>query len=367
MKIGIITIQNAINYGSTLQAYALQEILKEMGHDVYIVDWQNKRLNSVYRIDYELRKKICHIFKGHIRSGLQEFNETMKAMVDNPYLSMLSKYDAYCKKHLCLTKSISNYESDMFQQFDALICGSDQVWNVEITGGQLIYALALPNFKGKKIAYAASGNLEQCVDLVDCIKKINFLSVRENKLQEQLQMYGVSNVHKVCDPTFLPELEFWKKQLKQRVVKPKYIFAYLMWDEPIVLSYIEQLANEKKLPVIILHRAKKYVSLGRKKVRTTTPGDFLNLIANAEYVIANSFHGTVFSILFHKQFVSYGSGERVFNLLSDLKLTDRMILREDNSWNEIDNNIDWCIVEKILSKEREAGKEFLRQSLEEKL
>lgn len=361
MRVGIVTIQNAYNYGSTLQAYALQQFLCGLGHDVVIIDYQNRRLNEIYHSSSRIKEDISHILSGHIRSGAINILEKVKAHRENMYVQVSKKYEKYRKKYLCLSEKVTEDRLDLLLEYDVLITGSDQVWNVEITNGEPIYYLSIPNFMGIKVAYAASGSIQNDMSKIDMIKDIDRISVREESLQCELKKYLESDIEKVCDPTLLIHPSVWRKQIKS--IPEHYIFAYLMWDEPLVLDYLNEVSQRKRLPVVILHRMQKYVVINGKRYASASPSDFMSLIAYADYVVSNSFHGTVFSVLFEKQFLAYASGDRVVGFLDMLKLSDRTIGKKHTG--DIDLAIDWARIKDIIAYEASVAKNFIQNALKE--
>ena len=361
MKVGIITIQNAFNYGSTLQAYALQQVLEELGHDVEIIDYQNKRLNRIYRPSNTYKQIFKSMISGHIRSGLIELTEQYKNRKDNVYIQISKKYDEYRKQYLKLSKEVFSEGLKNLAVYDAIITGSDQVWNIEITGGDDIYYLKIPNFNGKKISYAASGTLKNTLDKIDTVKDIRYISVREKQLKYEIEQMCAIKVTDTCDPTLLLDKKYWDIQVQK--IQGNYIFAYLMWDETFIIDYLMRLSEKKKMPVLMVHRIQTDVLLNGKKLSVSTPGDFINLIANAKYVVSNSFHGTVFSVIFNKQFQTFASGSRVNDFLNGLSLKERLITKEHIG--NIDEKINWEDVYAIIENEKKKSMDFLKKSLEE--
>lgn len=362
MNVGIITIQNALNYGSTLQAFALQECIKSLGHNPEIIDYQNEKINEIYRKNYSIFPALKKILIGHVRTGLIELKELMKHKHTDMYRRMLRQYDKYRFSHLKLTKKVFNENDKVFSEFDVLISGSDQVWNSSIVGNNPVYYLDIPSYEKKRVTYAASGNLLSCQARIDSIKKIDSLSVRESELKDELSDLGLMNVSVICDPTILCDRTFWDDQLINEPLDYEYIFAYLMWDEPLVQDFLEKLSKEKKLPVICIHRAATYVIVNEKKVNTASPQSFIDLLANAKYVIVNSFHGLAMSLIYEKQFMAYSSGRRIDNCLKKYELFSRSISKTTEIAS-IDSPINWKRVRTVMIDERKKGIKYLENAL----
>ena len=115
------------------------------------------------------------------------------------------------------------------------------------------------------------------------------------------------------------------------------------------------------MPVYVIHRIQKFIIEGKQKIPCSTPGDFLSLIAGAEYVVSNSFHGSVFSIIFNKKFFSYASGDRVVGLLTELGLKERLI-RQNNIGN-IDDFVDWVAVNQKCEEIKNKSVIFLKNAI----
>ncbi|MEE0968583.1 MAG: polysaccharide pyruvyl transferase family protein [Clostridia bacterium] len=362
-KIGIITIHNALNYGSTLQAIGLQEYLSSEGLDCKIIDYQNEKINSVYNRNMNLTKAIRLALSGHIRSAYCFFKNMILWRKQSVYGKILKPYDRFRKKNLRLTKPIFPNNICFLNNFDAIIAGSDQIWS-EIVGDDTAYYLDLPNYKGIRIAYAASGTVNSVTSNIELIKHFNYISVREKMLQNTLCSLGITKVSLVCDPTLLCDIHFWGKYVKKSKSKTDYIFAYLMFEKPQIRSYIAYLEKKLGLPVVVLNRAEPFVILEGKKIPASTPKDFLSLLGNAKYVVTNSFHGTVFSALFQKNFVSYICDYRIVSLLDDLGLSARMVHHNEESTFDITQPIDWLDVNQKIERFRDESKQFIKNCLD---
>lgn len=363
MKIGIITFHRSENYGSALQAAALSTVLKQLGHDPVFIDY-------VCDKDYKQYKLFrTYLYKQNFRS----------LIADILFLKVNYKrkknFDNFIYKNFTLTDKLDDNSSverwsEIRKNFDCFICGSDQIWNPRCFGGfNGRYFLDFVNSK-YKIAYAPSFgsmdnfNLIEREELKKYLNSFYFLSVRENSFANILKKeYSMTNVKAVLDPTMLLMPEQINRMCKA-VNLNNYIFVYILGntaDYKKELKEINKFADSKGLTII--YSAKKITPELRngKRLYGFGPNEFLGYIKSADYVFSNSFHATVFSILMNKKFQSIqrkGTNSRIMDLLKMCNLESRCY-----SINNIDADIDYSKVEKIISSKRNMSLEFLQCSL----
>lgn len=328
-KIGILTFHNSFNYGALLQAYATQEFLTENGFDASFINYTNSYENKGNRLinikkNLSLKQNIIQNIKNIMFGGYYYTNKSFIAFI----------------KSLHKTELINkNFD---YNVFDVIISGSDQIWNPVIYGDDMdtMYLLNF-NYNGKRISYASSmGSYiidEKNKDIFkNNLLKYSHISVREKHALEQIKKIGIDNVQIVCDPTMLMGRAFWNNVVNKNplnINNKKYILIYLM-------SKYEKYENQIKLikeyfgyDVVFItfsNLKRKYVD---KYALGYTPFEFLTLIKNAELVLTNSFHGTVFSLIFNKNFYNLensSNSKRTENLLNIFKITDRIIKSNDN-------------------------------------
>lgn len=359
MKIGILTHPLRLNCGGIMQNYALSTVLRRMGHEVLTID-RHLDKNGLYVMAswfsrlfrrYIMRKNVStkfnmmHTRKSYLKSALYE--DFINANI--PRTSYVS-----CDEKL-------NVVNDW--GFDAIVVGSDQVWlRMYIPGTFLSF---LKNDDVLKVAYAASfgkdkldyteDELKECSALA---KKFNAISVREKSAvticKEKL---GVESVH-VLDPTLLLTKEDYNQLCnKIPVTQEPILFVYILDITPWKQELISKIAEEKQLKVVDFMRSED------KSIEK-----WLSLFRDSSFVLTDSFHGTAFSIIYNKQFLTIDNSTRgntrFTSLFDDLDLNSRLI--HDNS------NIDKCaygeeiqydVVNETLKKRINESKEFLNQSL----
>lgn len=360
-NIKMITFHNAENYGATLQAYALKQTLKKINNKVSFVNYINKDVLK----DYLLIR--TNSFKSFISSiwylprNLKR-KKSFRAFI-NKYLDGASK-SYYNKKDI---------EQDINNE-DIFVAGSDQIFNPILTNGLSdVYTL---NFgkDNKKIIYGASVGNEEALekyseDFHNKLQSVDRLSVREEAVIAPLEKITNKKVEKVIDPTLLLEKEEWDSLVNENNVtkiKGKYILVYTLFETPEITKIANYISEKTGLKVVHFRKYNAYkkelLSLYKKG-----PADFVNAFKNAEYVITNSFHGLVFSIIFNRKFYAVMPNERagrLKNLLDDLKLQKRCVSTYDEFLKkDINENIDYTKAEEIIKKLKQSSLEFLEQSI----
>lgn len=330
MKIGIFTFHCAANYGAVLQTYCLQEVLKGMGHEVYVIDYRPKYLIELYKTFFYDPTSFDSFFakcKGLLRACLVapirwKRNRAFSRFIDS---------------HLNLYQLDLNDESN---DFDAFIFGSDQIWNPKITGGfDKVYLGDFPAAKGKKlIAYAASAgsisnfageNIDYFLSRLQCFDKV---TVREKSLAEYISRKSSITPEVVFDPVLLAGPTVLYKLLDNKIEeqsqKQPYLFLFQLTRNDDIVSYATTVAKSKGLTLIEM--ATMCESLFNSNMKQALSVELLiSYFINAAYIITSSFHGTVLSILFNKSFntvsISDSIDERALSLLKDLNWSDKML------------------------------------------
>lgn len=316
MKIGIMTLWwSNDNYGQILQCYALQKYLRDRGHDAFLIRYKPENLKHL-----SSAQKLCFAIK-HPFETISILCSKMKPV---PILSETEKknnimrgFDSFRAKYIITTDIVyESYHSlcDNPPEADMYIVGSDQIWNINNEYADEIintwFLKFVPN-RSKRASYAASfgrDNLSKSMkkQIKLLLKNFSNVTVRENSGKNIVKSIGI-NAHVVCDPTLLLSKEQYYS-LFSRITVPnkKYIFLYLLSNTcTFSVHKLEKWAKENKLELIYVtgNAGWKYCNYddeGIKKSYLTIP-EWLSCLANAEYVITNSFHCTLFSLLFEKK------------------------------------------------------------------
>lgn len=338
MKVGIVTLYDSLNYGAYLQAYALQKFVKNMGHEVEFLN-----ISTFYH------KKIIY------RSLI---NKRTKALIFN------------FKKFRSFKQSFSKLRvADIFYlksktYYDAVIIGSDEIWNlINPTFDHL------PIFFGNEIntkniiTYAPScGNstlkhISNDINASKGLKKINSFSARDENTLEIIEKLTEKKPTLVLDPTLLlGDFEEDEKYIE----KKGYILVYTYGFNDKKIENAKVLAKKKNLKLVSAGFYNKWCD----ENLSGSPFEFLTLIKNADYVITDTFHGTLFSIIYKKQFGVFAKGKiKVESILRQLNLENRILYEDKEIESTINDQINYKKVYDILEVKRRQSTEYLINAL----
>lgn len=363
-KVGIITVHCADNFGAMLQTYALKKYMQNMDCSVKIINFCPKVITKDYPLLF---------YKGEIRTGIQSglkclWRSVIYIKVRNFPRMLCKKYKMgrFRKKYFNMTRKIQDTgDFKKLEKFDVYITGSDQLWNPDITGLNDAYFLSFTPEEGKRIAYAVSiGRLlndEEREIIVAKIQNFDAISLREADSVMQLQPYCKNKIYQCVDPTLLLKKDEWKK-ICVKPVKEKYIIFYSLFYTKEAFEAVNYISERIKSPI-------KHFFYGRLAKRLKQNGgsfyyagieEFLGLIEQAEYVITDSFHGAVFSILFEKKFGVILPPKRNMRLIELLKTTgfsDRIISPGqsdfDWDWSECTKRYQELDLDKIIGDSKD--------------
>lgn len=366
MRIGIVTFwQGKDNYGQILQLWAMQHWLKEMGHRPFLIRYVSgkrkvsfiKKLFSYIKLVLKPSELRTYLMWKRLNAQSQEESQRHDR-----------KFDAFMQEHIELSPVLGPEELKLFPpEADAYVCGSDQIWG----GNDAVYYLQFGDPIIKRLAYAPSfGGLHPDKQILKQIKKylsnFSFISSREKKGVDLLQSLGYEEARLVPDPTLLLYVSDYKEiESKHLKDSEPYILLYLLGNAiSLDVSEIFDFASQHGLKV-------KYVaSQGRydeySKIYPTIE-EWLELVDKASYVITNSYHGTVFSLIFNTPFIVIPiSGvvsrmnNRVYDMLEKYGLRGRIY---KDSLTELFSHIDFSIFNKIKEDEEKQIKSLFVELL----
>lgn len=369
-KVGVMTFHIAHNHGAMLQAYALPKAVQKLGHSCEVIDYRFPYIYNWGRsINFaELMRthgciKGCYHFARHILAG--SYNPARR----------YNKFN-YFREHV-MPRSEKVYRSPEEldnMNYDAVLFGSDQIWNENLTNGVAgeYYGQFKCDAKLRKIAYAASCGGKQFYEEAEkvaygYIDEFYALGIREEGLTKSLQDKGYKATQ-VLDPSLLLNKNEWLEMVdavpNKIDIPKKYMLIYAFDEDEKLYDLAREYAAEKKLEILVIAYDKKDCMYGTTVLTDCGPADFVNLIANAEFVVTTSFHGTAFSILLEKEFCCIPHPiyhERTDSLLKLLDLESRNVLIK-NGWDKLED-IEWNSIKKLLEEERRDSMEFLRNAL----
>lgn len=365
MKIGILTFHHALNCGAALQAWALQTYLRQQGLDAEIVNYGKIGWPSKYYFKVD---SLRHF----IGSFYNDFFTFFKTFGIESYRRRL--YKRFQKEQMALGPSARKSQLDSLG-YTHLITGSDQVWHPIINEGDETYFLANAKEGVKRISYAPSFGVDSFDSgleekMSEWLKKFDAISVREPEGAAIVKRLSGRDAEVVCDPTLLLSREDYERiEWKPSFGLPeKYIAVYTICGHPWAEVAAIKLGKRMGLPVVHLpggQLARWYLSGRTKRITALGPAEWLWFIHHAEYVITNSFHGTVFSLLFHRPFTvalnNKASDARMRVLLNGTGLEYRAMCNPIDSTK--DYEIDWRATDEQFSERASSSKNFISKVL----
>ncbi len=358
-KIGIITVHRNVNYGANLQAFATCKYVNNLGYDAEIIDYYPKEIDkdnylfSWLKLSYDCgkTKSLIHNVKLFIALALSAPQKNIRLK------GFYNFRDIYCK-----LSPKYNRVGEIDGKYTDVICGSDQIWNPDITNG--INPFYFGDILGvkNKIAYAPSLGREAYNEadetkIANLIKNMDYVSVREEKSVEYIKELSGKKVQAVCDPVFLLPKEEYENVAKPIRIKKPYVLVYSIVSNQTMVSEAKKYANEKDLTLVEICLSKNHHSK-HIQLCDLSPEEFIGAIRDAETVITNSFHGTAFGIIFNKDmyvFDNKARGSRITNILGKAGLEDRIV---ENKIKEL-QPIDYNKVAKSLENYINSSKQFL--------
>lgn len=357
MRIGIITFQETNNYGAILQNYALQYAIKQLGHEPETIDYCSRYISKPYKLSHLKNKGIVKYLFGVIGYIC--------------YLPRQKRNDEF-RKHIKYSQSVCYEElPSLNTQYDCFITGSDQVWNVQLTGYDDTYFLGFVDNGKKKNSFSASVGISQLSDsdklwYKDKLNDYQNISVRETRAVRLLNDFLDKMICDVVDPVFLLRKEEWDALVKPVPIKQDYILVYQLGVSKELVKYASRCAKMYNCKLVFVPFPLVGIAKG-KYAFNAGAGDVLGYIRYAKYVITDSFHGTALSIIFNKKFTTLVSGthsgvsSRLLDMLKTFELENRI-------WNtniDLDEKINYVHTNKILGTEYQKAFNLLKQILKE--
>lgn len=381
MKVGILTILNVNNYGAELQCCALYRKLQQLGYDAEVI-------NYLFGIHPE------HVFDGEKRTVPIPLKQLIKVkllpVVQNMFCMFHQKnkrlrnkrFDEFHAKYNHLTSTVYPSVKSLYEakfNYDVLCIGSDQVWNYMKGYSLEPFFACFDKNNTKKITYASSIGLSSLsVEAEQVFKKeltnFAYISVREQQASEILEKLLNRKIDVVLDPTLILNKQEWIEVAKYDMCpKEKYLLVYIVTIKPCdyVLTLARHIAKQRNLKIVRICRDAYPEHSGSdvEEILTAGPSDFVGLFSKAEFVVTNSFHGTVFSINFSKPFYSvikshHSTNSRLTSILKKLGLEDRIV--PVGSQLPMISDIDFSGPSAKLEAERKLSIEYINKALSNK-
>ena len=359
------------NYGSILQAYALQCTMNSLPNvDYEIINQFGKSITSIDNLIDKLktigvRKTLKRVFWKVSFRGLRNRNKRIQQFVND---QLKVSEEQYNESNIRLIN----------QKYDGFICGSDQIWNPRLVALNSMYWLSFAEPDKIKISYAPSIGITQLTPKeIFAIKGslLNFdgISCRESIGTDLINSaIGKTKCITVLDPTMLIDKCRWDDLSGERIINEPYVFAYILKGTKQQRLCVEEFSRMFNLKIVTIpFLESEYTEwydlrFGDIKYWAATPDEFINLVKNAEFVFTDSFHSCVYSCLYHVPFfvfpkIGHAQNTRLENLQQMLQIESRNIQDFDDILRVKDKRIDWEKVDSIIEAKRVVSMEYLRK------
>lgn len=379
MKVALAVNYDYHDYGGMLQAFATQRFLEKQGIGSDVINFDS--------VKGDIRKRKWRYFLDNLAdlSIVKEKSKLIEKKIRQKVSGKLKQamaerdaaFNAFCETHFNVSRPFSSWgemAAASKYEYGAVIVGSDQLWLPSNVMADY-YTLNWVPATVKKIAYATSFGIGSIPEkyhnrYTSYLKRLDYLSARETSGQEIIKRLTGREVPLVCDPAMLLDASDWDEVIgKDSPIKEKYVFCYFMGDNPEQRDFVKRLAKEQNLKIVALLHLDQYIASDEGYANMTpwdvSPMDFVNLVRNAAYVCTDSFHGTVFSIIYYRPFFTFkrfnkkaslSTNTRIISLLSRLKLTDRLITDMDKLPQDIRS---WETIKELVSDFRKTSGAYL--------
>lgn len=385
MKIGVITFHSVVNYGSALQAFAMQEGIAKCGVETELIDYrpEMKQTKFIERV-FNNRRRLLSVnkWKRFITSKIN--SRKLYYINDDRSSRRAAKFTEFQNNNFRLSETVkSNEELRLLEsQYDACVCGSDQVWNPTYIGHDTSYFLDFVSDDKKRIAYAPSIAVlsyptEYEEDYASQMKRFIKISVREaESLNLVRQLTGIE-AKIVVDPTLLLEREDWEKieiAPSDAYIDEPYIFCYFLGANNEYCEYVNRLKALTGLKVLVVTctELKLFKDFGDIVCDDIGPSEFIYLIHHADYICTDSFHGTVFSIINERPFFTFkryqdrsktSENSRVYTLLDMIEHKERLIENVDDINRLYKQKLDYINIKRNIRMKRIESVDFLNEEI----
>lgn len=391
MRILTINFHFAHNFGAVLQSLALQKVLEKMGHTVSVIDYRPDYMVQQYKPFPNPVAGARRAARDYCDSGrgyriYREFRRASQYVLNYRFAVARMKrqqaFERFINNHLNVTqrsyRTICELRNDS-PKADIYLAGSDQIWNPYVTNAGLdeAYFLCFGDDTVRRASYAASpcqlDVKRYAPQLREYLGKFSHISLREREKQAELSHCLNREIEVCLDPTLLLTADDYRQYESEAGANSgRYIAAYVFVDKTRKRALQDTLIKAGKilgLPIVDLSLDPVRMPQCVQKGKTLSPADFLAYIKNAEFVITNSFHGTAFSIVYHKRFLTMsktGTASRTNELLTKLGLDKRLLKDDVDLEKAIMDDIAYRQADSLLQTERQHSMEFLERVCSER-
>lgn len=369
MNVAILTLPLKTNFGGTLQAFALQKAIEDMGHEVVTINYREKENSDLRKVLSTVKQRLISRNKKYF------FTKKQESYIGGLHKNFIKNNIDYSHE-INNVKELENYVKN--NNFDAVIVGSDQVWRLEYLSriDSFFLDFLVKNKNIIKASYAASFGLDdwqydpkQTKKIKNYIKSFKAVSVREKSAISLCADHLDVKAELVLDPTFLLNKERYLSLIhSENIDDEKKIFSYILdrnSEKELILQKISKVLNKEVFSTQPLKTKKESIFI--KNINSylyPKIEDWLHSFKIADFVVTDSFHGTVFSIIFNKPFISIVNVERgasrFQSLLSLLNLEHRMVYTvNDLNDSLIKEDITYSEINKKIEQQKAYSNEFL--------
>lgn len=362
-RVGILTFHRSDSYGASLQAYATIKAVEQLGYDAELIDYTNSYEQQKHKSRGQGIKRVLKDAKWQIASRLFRNSQWLNRAFGNKEVF----YEG------CISKEkYHNHDELSKAHYDILLAGSDQIWNPDITD-QIDTAYLLEYGKAeKRVSYASSMGSRALFEkekevFRELLSKFDAIGVREEFAKKELSELTDVPISVVCDPTILVDEAIWNRMADQvdvrRIIdKPKYAIAFFVGGyTKEIMELVQQAKRNVNDPIYNIQKNKRYRFGFDKCLAGITVPEFVALLKNAEYVITDSFHGVVLSMLLKKNVVPLINRKnpvRVEELLQAVGLKERL-----NNPDLVNKTIDYEYVDEKLNQMKKYGLSWLNNAM----
>lgn len=386
MRVGVLTHSAGDdNYGQILQCYALQQYLRQNGHDPFLIQHKvnDTPRHENLRFLKEIVRYIRAIFSSKYRKAYNVLTAVRKQRKQNATRNILRGFHKFKSDNIELSRFYPTLD-DLINdppKADVYIVGSDQVWNPSLNSDSaLAWYLRFGPKDVLRVSYAASfGRIiheTEYGNLCHYLRDFKAVSVRESTALENCKKAGVNDVTVVVDPTLLVHKDVYMPFVKKEFNAKPYLFLYyinVIDKADLEWKQIETFVQEKNLTILPVSSSGYYPAFdlvpGQDNMLLTIP-EWINAIYHSEFVVTTSFHGVVFAIIMHRPFVAiplkgeYSSGNiRITSLLHSVGLEDHLLTDGKNVKEILSADVNWENVDNLLAEQRKMSEEFLSEAL----
>lgn len=367
-KIALFSPYCSQNYGTVLQAFALAKVIQELGADCEYITWKRYPEGKKALLKFMLKHPMFYYrLKKFLNKRANDLDYSF--LSEPPYRETISKNEEFCKINTPVNSQVYYFDElkGLESRYFSFIVGSDQTWSPSSLYQYSPHYLSFVKDHKKKNSYGCSMGTTSIPNSFKRFAKNNLISFSGLSCREQsnctwLQESLKKEVTCVLDPTLLIGRECWNQYFKPVPINSRYILCYILGEKETICEYAELLGHRYNIPVYYI-LTRPYYAQKKNVLSGIGCEEFLWLIDNCELLVTDSFHGSIFSINFNKNFIAFNKRKKGFDNgrleeIVSLFGIDSCFHRDDDF--NLPNNIDYKTVNNILDKKREESLSYLK-------